>query len=102
MSSKKNPEKISVVDVIRLARLSAEKENVASLEKDFQNILHYVEQLQDVDVEGIEPLAHVHESYNVFREDKADNLLTTEEALLNAPDRSGNFIKVPLVIEDSE
>ena len=93
---------VDIKKILKLARLSEEKEDTAQLAKDFGNILGYVEKLSEVNVEGIDPLAHVHDSNNVFREDVAFNSLSPEEALQNAPDRSGNYIRVPLVIEDAE
>ena len=94
--------KDDVKKIINLARLSPDKEDLNQLGKDFSDILTYVEQLEAVDTKGVEPLAHVHEIVNIFREDQAENLLSSEEALANTSDRSGNFIKVPLIIEDEE
>lgn len=94
-----NLSKEEVLKIIFLARLSTKEENLDQMIKDFNNVLNYVDALNKVNVDGIEPLAHVHEIYNVYREDKCINTLTTEEALLNAPDRSGSFIRVPLIIE---
>ena len=88
-----------ILKIIKLARLSAENENLERLTTDFNSMLAYVEQLEKVNVDNVEPLSHVHGINNIFRTDLAENLLTTEEALSNAPDRSGNFIKVPIIIE---
>lgn len=95
-------ETVDIKKILKLARLSEEQEDTKQLAKDFGDILGYIETLSEVDVEGISPLAHVHDSNNVFREDVAFNSLSPEEALQNAPDRSGNYIRVPLVIEDAE
>jgi len=95
-------ETVNIKKILKLARLSEQQENTEQLAEDFGNILGYIEKLSEVKVEGVAPLAHVHDSNNVFREDIAFNSLTPEEALQNAPDRSGNYIRVPLVIEDAE
>ena len=58
-----------------------------------------MEVLNKVDIDGIEPLSHVHGITNVFREDKTEELLTSEKALSNVPDKSGTFIKVPIIID---
>ena len=91
--------KEDILKIISLSRLSPEKENIDAVTKNFQNIINYVEQLNEVDVTNIEPLAHVHEVYNVFRKDIATNSLSPEEGLANVKEKSGNYIKVPLIIE---
>lgn len=88
-----------ILKIIKLARLSAESENLSKLTQDFNSILSYVEQLEKVNVDNVEPLSHVHGANNVFRSDMMESLLTTDEALSNAPEKSGSFIKVPLIIE---
>ncbi len=94
-----NLSKEEVLKIIFLARLSTKEENLDQMINDFNNVLNYVDALSKVNVDNIEPLAHVHESYNIYREDVCGNGLTTEEALLNTSDRSGSFIRVPLIIE---
>ena len=91
--------KEEVLKIIFLARLSAKEGNLDQMINDFNSVLSYIDALNQVNVDGITPLAHVHETDNVFRADECFNSLTTEEALLNAPDRSGSFIRVPLIIE---
>lgn len=88
-----------ILKIIKLARLSAANEDIEDLTKNFNDILHYIEQLEEVNVDNIEPLAHVHEVANVFREDVSSNSLTTEQALANTKERSGDYIKVPLIVE---
>jgi aspartyl-tRNA(Asn)/glutamyl-tRNA(Gln) amidotransferase subunit C len=89
-----------LLKIIRLARLSAANEDLDKMTRDFNSILQYVEQLEKVDVTNVEPLSHVHGVVNVFRDDAAHNDLTTGAALQNAPDKSGAFIRVPLIIEE--
>jgi aspartyl-tRNA(Asn)/glutamyl-tRNA(Gln) amidotransferase subunit C len=62
-------------------------------------ILEYVNQLQQVDTEGIEPLAHPLPLTNVFRQDEPASSLPVGAALANAPDRRGDFYAVPPVLE---
>ena len=94
--------KDDILKIINLARLSPEHEDLEQSLTDFNNILAYVETLERVDVEGLEPLAHVHDSSNVMRVDQVTATLSTEDALSNAPERSGDFMKVPLIIETEE
>jgi len=87
-----------VEHVAALARLeftAAEKEKLAA---ELNVILAYMEQLNTLDTSGVEPLAHVIEHGNVFREDEPRPSLGTERALGNAPATDGRFFRVPKVI----
>ena len=85
--------------IAKLARLSPAPEDLESFTKDFNSILDYVAQLQNVDVSGVEAMSHVHGVTNVFREDEAAPSMPHEAAFTNAPNTHGNFIKVPIIIE---
>jgi aspartyl-tRNA(Asn)/glutamyl-tRNA(Gln) amidotransferase subunit C len=61
-------------------------------------ILHYVDKLNEVDTEGVEPLNTIHDQINVLRADVAHTPISNEEALKNAPDKQDRFFKVPKVI----
>ena len=58
-----------------------------------------MEQLNELDTEGVEPLTHVTDAVNKWREDVAHNALSREEGLKNAPSHDETYIKVPKVIE---
>lgn len=81
-----------------LARIFLTEEEKVRMEKDLASILEYVSQLEKVSTEKVEPCYHVQALTNVFREDKVEQSLPGEEALRNAPERSGNFFKVPKII----
>ena len=66
--------------------------------KSWNEILNYVEKLNELDTDNVEPLNHPIENVNVFREDELKPSVDTEEALKNAPDRTDEFFKVPKVI----
>jgi len=84
--------------VASLAFLEVGPDQIARLTTNLNSILSYVQRLEEVDVRNIEPMSHVHGSTNVFREDRVEPSLPLEEALQNAPDRSGPFIRVPIII----
>ncbi len=87
-----------VLHVAELARLSLGPEEVELFTRQLNDILAYVEKLQELDTSGVEPLAHVIPVFNAFREDEVREGLPLEEALGNAPAREeGNFL-VPRVI----
>jgi aspartyl-tRNA(Asn)/glutamyl-tRNA(Gln) amidotransferase subunit C len=62
-------------------------------------ILEYVSQLQRVDTDGVEPLAHPISVSNVFRDDEPSPSLPTNDALANAPNRDRDFFSVPAVLD---
>ena len=93
-----------VKNVAELARLELTDDELAAMTRQLGSILDYVAQLQRLDVEGVEPLAHALEVQNVFRADEPAPSLPVAEALANAPDRRANakgeqFYGVPAVFE---
>jgi aspartyl-tRNA(Asn)/glutamyl-tRNA(Gln) amidotransferase subunit C len=88
------------VDAIaRLARLEFSESEKSSFLEQFNRVLEYIGKLNEVDVEGVEPMTHVMDTTNVLREDEVLPCLPVEEVLKNAPSRLENFIKVPKVVE---
>ncbi len=85
--------------VAHLARLSLSDAELAMMTRQLSAILDYVQQLQQVPTDGVEPLAHPLPVQNVFRADEPAPSLSVDEALSNAPDRRGDFYGVPPVLE---
>ena len=88
-------------DVEYIAALARLKFNDAELENythQLNDILKYVEKLNELNTDNVEPLSHPVENTNVFREDKLKPSISTEDALKNAPNRTDEFFKVPKVI----
>jgi len=83
----------------RLARIQLTDEELARFAGQLDGILSYVEKLKSAKTEGVAPTSHVLPLSNVFREDKLQPSLPTEEALANAPAREGPFFKVPKIID---
>jgi aspartyl-tRNA(Asn)/glutamyl-tRNA(Gln) amidotransferase subunit C len=72
------------------------------MEKDLNNMLSFVEQLKEVDVEGVEPLIFVNESnINQLRKDEVCQITSQAEALMNAPQKDMYYFRVPKVITQS-
>jgi aspartyl-tRNA(Asn)/glutamyl-tRNA(Gln) amidotransferase subunit C len=84
--------------VASLARLEFSDREKEKLTHELNEILKYVEKLNELDTEKVEPLAHVIELGNVFREDEVQPSIAQEEALKNAPSKNDKFFKVPKVI----
>lgn len=93
---------ISSDDVHHLAQLSSLQladEEAESLRVDLENILGYIEQLSELDTDGIEPTYQVTDLQNVWREDEVDDYGIGRDALLSlAPDSEQHQIKVPKVL----
>jgi len=93
---------ISIDDVHHLAQLSSlqlEGGEAEALRVDLENILGYIEQLSELDTEGVEPTYQVTDLQNVWRDDVVDDYGTGREQLLAlAPDTEKNQIKVPKVL----
>jgi len=84
--------------VAGLAKLKFNDDEIEEFAGQFQNILGYIGEIEKLDLEGIEPLTHITQTENVFRDDVVTPCLTTEEALSNAPKRNESFFKVPKVL----
>jgi aspartyl-tRNA(Asn)/glutamyl-tRNA(Gln) amidotransferase subunit C len=87
-----------VEHIAKLARLEFSQEEKEKFTRQFNEILAYMEKLNTLDTSNVQPLSHVIELSNVFREDVAKPGLTTEQALQNAPAKTEKFFKVPKVI----
>lgn len=88
-----------VLDVSALSRLEVEPSEEARLVKELTSILSYVEQLQALDVSGIEPTSQVGEGTKApLREDVVKPCEVRDEALAQAPDRDGDYFRVPQVV----
>ena len=89
-----------VQHVARLARLSLTDEELERMREQLDAILAYIDKLRELDVEGVEPTSHAVPLVNVMRDDDITPVLPPEAALANAPDRAGEFFRVPRIIED--
>jgi len=89
-----------VEHIARLARLEFTATEKETFTHQLNAILTYVEQLNKLDTTAVEPLSHVIDFQNVFREDIAKPGLTPSDALKNAPAKTEKFFKVPKVIGD--
>jgi len=91
-----------VDNLAKLSRLQFNEQEKEIIKTDLQRMIEFVDKLKELDTSGVEPLMHMSDSANVLREDKVQGSISREEALKNAPDSDGVFIKVPKVIEKGE
>ncbi len=88
-----------VEHVARLARLALEKNEIEALTSQMDELLGYVEKLNELDTEGIVPTAHAVPMENAFRADEVRPSIGLENALRNAPQAEEGCFVVPKVIE---
>jgi aspartyl-tRNA(Asn)/glutamyl-tRNA(Gln) amidotransferase subunit C len=93
-------ERKDVEHVARLARLALTDDELERMREQLNGILSYIEKLNELDTEGVEPTSHAVPMLNVMRDDEPGPCLPRDEALANAPDRAGEFFRVPRIIED--
>ena len=88
-----------VEKVARLARLNLAEDEKEVFTNQLNGILEYVDKLNELDTTCIEPTSHVLPIHNVVRPDVPTGSLPPDDALANAPERSGDFYRVPKIIE---
>lgn len=93
--------KQEIQHIAELARLDLTDEELKKYGSQLSDVLNYIDQLKEVDVNGVEPTAQITGLENVLREDiiKDWNEKEVEEALADAPEKEGRFIKVKRIIE---
>jgi aspartyl-tRNA(Asn)/glutamyl-tRNA(Gln) amidotransferase subunit C len=92
--NKKTLEKIA-----HLARLQFDEKSEDRMLKDLNNMLSFVEKLQELDTDNVEPLQTMTFETNQFREDKVQGQISHEDGLKNAPKKDEDYFRVPKVIE---
>jgi aspartyl-tRNA(Asn)/glutamyl-tRNA(Gln) amidotransferase subunit C len=85
--------------VARLARLELSEPNLVQMQQQLSAILGYIDQLNELNTDGVEPLAHPLPVQNVFRPDEEAPSLPVDAALQNAPQRVQNYFGVPAVFD---
>ena len=91
--------KISIEHIAHLARLSLSEKEKELFGGQLDGILSYMEKLNELDTKDVEPTSHVIAINNITRDDVPTPSLAREEALLNAPDKTDKFYRVPKIIE---
>ena len=87
-----------VEHIAELARLKFKEDELENFTEQLNEILSYVEKLNELDTENVLPLSHPVEGDNVFREDEVKASVDRKDALRNAPDSDDEFFRVPKVI----
>ena len=88
-----------VEKLANLSRLKFDDTQKESIKNDLQNMIQFVEKLNELDTTGVEPLLHMSDNVNVLREDEVKGSIDRTDGLKNAPVQDGVFFKVPKVIK---
>ncbi len=91
--------KMDIEKVAELARIELSEDEKTILGKQLNDILEYMEQLNQVDTTGVEPTSHAISINNAFRQDQVIPCFPREEVLAVAPDQEAGYFKVPRIIE---
>ena len=90
-----------VQKVAKLARLELSEAEIEQFTGQLGSILQYVEKMNELDTGAVEPLAHCLPVNNVSRADEVKESLGTQKTLANAPERDGEFFRVPRILDES-
>ena len=96
-----NSTEIDIDYVAKLARIELSAEEKEKFSNQLGQILGYFQKLSEIDVSNVEPSAHAHAIYNVWREDAEGEPMSVEDAFMNAPAKRDNQIVVPKVVDDA-
>ncbi len=85
--------------VAKLARVDLTEEEKTLFQGQLDQVLRYVEQLNELDVSDVEPMAHAIPVFNVFRKDEVGTSLNHDDVIANAPSASDGHVRVPKIID---
>lgn len=89
----------TVDHIAHLARLEFKGEAKQEIKSDLENIISFMEVLQEVDTEGVEPLIFMNDEINKLREDEPAVTINQKDALLNAPKKDSDYFRIPKVLD---
>ena len=88
-----------IQDIAKLSKLKFDDSAEEKMKADLEKMLDFVDKLNEIDTEGIDPLIYMSEEVNVLREDKVTEETSQEDALKNAPEKDSDYFKVPTVFK---
>ena len=88
--------------VAKLSRLALDPQQLVRFTPQLESILEYIAKIAEVDVSGVEPMAHATPLHNVLRDDTPGKPLPLGKVLQNAPETDGAFFKVPKIMGGEE
>ncbi len=91
-----------IARLAELSRLEFSAEETQQIQQDLEKILSFMEKLNELDTDDVEPLVYVSEQHNVMRKDEVGDMLDKADVLKNAPMKDADYIKVPKVISNDQ
>ena len=88
-----------IQDIAKLSKLKFDDSAEEKMKADLEKMIAFVDKLNEIDTEGIDPLIYMSEEVNVLREDKVTEKTSQEDALKNAPEKDSDYFKVPTVLK---
>ena len=82
-----------------LSKLKFNQEETELISEDLSKMVNFINQLNELETDGIEPLIHMNEEVNNWREDKLGDVLDQEKALANSPVKDSTYFKLPKVLD---
>jgi len=82
-----------------LSKLKFNKEEVELISEDLSKMVNFINQLNELKTDGIEPLIHMNEEVNNWREDNLGDVLDQDKALANSPVKDSTYFKLPKVLD---
>ena len=90
--------KEEVLKIAKLSKLSFEEAEIEKFQVELNDILKYIDMLNEVDTSEVQPLVHINDVVNNFREEEEKASIEIEKVLLNASESAENAIIVPKVV----
>lgn len=88
-----------IQDIAKLSKLKFDDSAEEKMKADLEKMLAFVDKLNKIDTEGVDPLIYMSEEVNVLREDKVTEETSQKDALKNAPEKDSDYFKVPTVLK---
>lgn len=97
MANQITDETIAYVGILAKLELSGEEREQAK--KDMESMLNYIDKMEELDTKDVEPMSHVFDLHNVYREDVITNADARDAMLQNAPEKKDGMFMVPKTVE---
>lgn len=88
-------DKKTIGKIAHLARLEFDDTSLESFSTDFNKMLTWINKLEEVNTDNVQPLIHMSAELNVLREDEEKVTISHEEAMINAPKKDSDYFRVP-------
>ena len=88
-----------IQDIAKLAKLEFDEKSTEEMKADLEKMLAFVDKLNEIDTDGVDPLIYMSDEVNVLRADEITEVTSQKDALKNAPSKDSDYFKVPTVLK---